>query len=159
MATLNLSCNKKADANQTKIIIQNDKISVLENDESSCVMNIKNMFWNVNTASCYKISVPINGYAEFSFGDISGNANIEGKFIAIQQENSVLNDQKFENNKTYFSYGTSDYLPLGSLTILTGTSENRLDGTFKFYNGTPSANVNEIADGVYPITLSIIAGF
>lgn len=159
MSSLNLSCNKKADANQNQIIIKDDKISVLENGESTCTMNIKNMFWNVNNASCNKVTIPVNGYAEFSFSSISGNVETQGQFIAIQMENQIFNDQQYENHKTFYSYADGDYMPLGTLTVMTGTSENRLDGTFKFYNGTPSPNISEIADGVYPITLSIIAGY
>jgi len=158
-AALNLSCKSKYDSDLTQIVIRDDSITVYENLLPGSKVHIKDMTWTVNTAFTTRVSLPINGYAEFNANAFLQNvATDDLKFIAIINENSKMNEKNIENDDTYFSYGNCTNMPLGRLTVLTGTSNNRYAETFKFYNGTPSSNIANISGGTYDATISIIAG-
>jgi hypothetical protein len=159
MAALNLSCKPENDKDLTQIVIRQDYITVYENLTPGSKIAIKDMTWTVNTAFTTRISLPVNGYAEFNGNAFLQNIAVDDlKFIAIINDNAKTNEKNIENDNTYFTYGNCGNMPLGRLTILTGTDNNRYDGTFKFYNGTPASNVSNISGGTYDTTISIIAG-
>jgi len=159
MAALNLSCKSENDKDLTQIVIRQDYITVYENLTPGSKIAIKDMTWTVNTAFTTRITLPVDGYAEFNGNAFLQNVAVDDlKFIAIINDNAKTNEKNIENDNTYFTYGNCGNMPLGRLTILTGTDNNRYDGTFKFYNGTPSSNVSNISGGTYDTTISIIAG-
>lgn len=159
MSALKLKCKPSSDRDLTQIVIREDYITVYENLLPGSKITIKDMTWTVNTAFTTRISLPINGYAEFNGNAFIQNVTVDDlKFIAIINENAKTDEKDIENDSTYFTYGDCGNMPLGRLTILTGTNNNRFDGTFKFYNGTPDSNVSNISGGTYDTTISIIAG-
>ena len=158
MSVLNLSCKPENDKDLTQIVIREDYITVYENLSPGSKINIKDMSWTVNVAFTTRISLPINGYSEFNGNAFIQNVNVDDlKFIAIVNENSKTVEKNLENDNTYFTCGDCGYMPLGKLTVFSGTNNNRFDGTFKFYNGTPNANISNISGGTHDITLSVIA--
>lgn len=159
MAVLNLSCKSESDKDLTQIVIREDNITVYENLLPGSKVKIKDITWTVNTAFTTRISLPVNGYAEFNGNAFIQNVAVDDlKFIAIVNENSQTNQKDLENDNTYFTYGNCGNMPLGRLTVFSGTDNNRYTGTFKFYNGTPDANVSNISGGTYDATITIIAG-
>lgn len=159
MSKLNLSCRSENDTDLTQIVIRDDHITIYENLIPGSKIKIKDITWTVNTAFTTRISLPINGYAEFNGNAFLQNVSTDDlKFIAIVNENSKFDEKNYENDYTYFTYGNCGNMPLGKLTVFSGTDNNRFDGTFKFYNGIPDANVSNISGGKYDTTISIIAG-
>lgn len=155
---LNLSCSSTRTKDESKIVIRNDNVTILKNDKEEGKMSLKDLFWLANNIISYQITLPINSTATVNTSCmISTSSNI--KVLFITTDNSVVAEKKYENNKLFFKYDDNCEIPLGKLTVLTGTDLNRLDGDVVFYNGTPNANISNITDGVYSTTIDIIAGF
>ncbi len=156
--SLNLSCGSKTTKDGNQIIIQDNSIVSHINGEKNCSINIKDMFWNCNTVSCYNVSVPKNEYVEIKFKEVFGDTS-NGKFIAIKTENSFVSEKSLENSNLYIQFAGSDNLPLGKLFVVSGTDSNKINATFKIYNGTPNANVSNITGGTYDSTVSVMVGY
>lgn len=156
-----VGCNSTPDADSVIINIENDNVNVLENGSVEMKLPIEGIFWNVKGTFNYKLKLVKNSYAEIDISDLvqGANANTNVKVIAITTQNSNTLEKKYENDMTYFSHNGGNAVPLGKLTVLSGTDNNRHSTLFKFWNGTPVANVSNIANATYDVTVSIIGGY
>lgn len=160
MSILNLACGKKATTDQTQILFQGENLVTITNGKVGCSLNVKDLFWNVNSATCYEVTVPKNTYVELQFKDIfSASTSNVGKFIALKTDNKVVAEKPYENSNLFMSYANSDYVPLGKFFVTSGTNENLINSTFKIFNGTPSGNISNITGGTYDVTLSVMLGY
>lgn len=156
-----IGCNNTPSTDSVIINIENDNINVLENNNLEMKLPIEGIFWNVKGIFNYKINLIKNSYAEVNIGSLlqNSNANTNVKVIAITTQNSKALDKRYENDMTFFSHNNCNAIPLGKLTVLSGTDNNKHSTVFKFWNGTPASNVSNISDAVYDVTVSIIGGY
>lgn len=158
--SLNIICGKKSDADKTQILFQNDNLVTITNGKVGCSLNVKDLFWTVNSAACYQVTLPKNSYAEVQFKDVfpTSTANV-GKFIAIKTDNKMVVDKPYENSNLFMSFADSDYIPLGKFFVTSGTNDNLINATFKVFNGNPTNDLPNITGGTYDVTLSVMVGY
>lgn len=153
---LNISCSPSTSMDESKVIIQDDKVSVSKNNVISAGISIGDCFWIADTIISYTIDFPKNSVASFDPSELTNAAEDGIIMIAIKATNKITSEKGHPNDKLYYCLDDSAAQPLGKFILLSGTSENRIPGKFDFYNGTPNIIDGIATNGVYDSTLEII---
>jgi hypothetical protein len=160
--SLNLKCSPTSTKDEKIINISNDKINILQNNISTGFINLLNMNWSVENATILNLSLLKDTQHSLDLTSYVGSDN-GVKFLAIIVSNSVIKDKNTENDKLSYDVtigGTLVNIPLGRLTVFTGTNLNPFisDTGITFYNGDYDRDDDTLSNGAFDVTLQIIIG-
>ena len=156
MSILTLYCNSTSSRDISKLIIRDDHFNIIENGLVEGKVSIRDCVWQADNIIKYSISLPMNSVVTLNYDDLSSAAESGMILLIVKAENSVIEEKNIINEKLYYTVDGGSNNPLGNLLVLSGTSNNRISGVYKFYNGTPNADPELIANATNDVTLDII---